>query len=289
MYRGSPANALDLTLSPLTFNDYNTLESQMHTAVHFITRWRSLHIEFPSYSPFLLSRALSQCCGRTMHAPTLKELRLIYRQNDDPEEYFLFSGGTAPRLRHLSVDGIRLAWQPSLFQNLTSLEYTHHGFTTGPQAVREVMNIVSISVKLTDLRILFPRPKRITAPTRNSSNSRPRQSYLTTKRITLPYLQCLHLVSETRDIPYELTHIASLISTPSLTALHFVDLRYREHQFASLKAFMQLYQFPPALQVMSVAHGWYDGTALKGILRRLPKMQRLAIRQDGSRDRFYHF
>ena len=86
-----------------------------------LRRWRSLEILFLEYTPHLWKAALASCASP---AVMLQDLSLVYRLNDDPQEFLLFSGFT-PRLRRVTIDGIRLAWLPSLFANLTFLYYTH--------------------------------------------------------------------------------------------------------------------------------------------------------------------
>lgn len=260
--------------------DFYTVQRLIHLVTPYIPRWRSLEIEFVQYAPYLWNAALSQCCSREIdsEADMLERLSLVYPGNDDPKEFCLFSG-YAPRLRHLRVDGIRLTWLPSLFENLTYLDYTH-SFTTGTYAVLEVVSILRVSFNLTELRILFPRQRK---PRSSPPSSAP------PKRVTIPYLKILHLVSETGDIPYELTHLASLLSTPSLTSLHLIDSKCQDKQFPSLRRFFQLYVFPPSIRIMSLAHGWYDRSLLTSALRRLSAIEQLAIRQRGVADQFYHF
>ena len=73
------------------------------------------------FQPYLWKAALANCASPAI---VLQGVSLVYRLNYDPQEFLLFSGFT-PRLRRVTIDGIRLAWLPSLFANLTFLYYTH--------------------------------------------------------------------------------------------------------------------------------------------------------------------
>ncbi|OBZ68890.1 hypothetical protein A0H81_11028 [Grifola frondosa] len=143
-------------------NYYNLAQVCMHFAAPHIHRWRSLEIKFTHCTPFLWNAALSGCCGRTgaVEAPSLRELSLVYPDNDDTKEFTLFNGH-APRLRRATLHGIRLAWLPSLFQNLTFLDYTHHGFTHGHAAASEVLYM-----------LLEPYASRASASSRLASTGR---------------------------------------------------------------------------------------------------------------------
>jgi hypothetical protein len=126
-----------------------------------IRRWRSLTIKFDQYSPFLWNAALSPCCASggissaSVQAWNLTELTLLHPRNDDTKEFLLF-GGIAPRLARATVAGIHLDWSPGLFANLVYLDYCHHGFTSGWECVAEVLNMLDVSRKLRELRIIFP-------------------------------------------------------------------------------------------------------------------------------------
>ena len=120
-------------------------------------RWRSLSIRFDEYVPFLWNSALSGLCTSSeCHAVnSLESLSLIYPMNDDTKEFHLFADN-APKLKRVVVWGIRLRWTKSLFSNLEYLDYTHHGFNSGHEAVQEILRMLSISCpKLKKLSITF--------------------------------------------------------------------------------------------------------------------------------------
>jgi len=208
---------------PQDLNPYNVYW-YMQVALPHIRQWRSLDICFAEYSPHLSKAALHGC---TVPAPSLKELSLVYRRNDDTKEFLLFAA-YSPRLRRLTVDGIRLVWMPSLFGNLTFLDYTHHAFTSGHQAVHDVLSILTVTTRLREFRVLFPRRRTIRLPAGNDTVN---------KRVSLPHLRQLLLRVDGSDIPFELAHLVSLISSPFLSSLRLVDLRHSPHSFPSLKSF----------------------------------------------------
>lgn len=229
--------------------DAHTVQLRMHLVLPYIHRWRSLEIVLPDHEPFLANAALSGCCvsHKRGRAPLLEELTLVYRNNDDSKEFCLFSGCT-PHLRRLTLDGLRLAWLPSLFGRLVFLDYTHHAFSEGDDAVAELLAMLGVCAALRELRVLFPRrsPLAFVQPFRARLG-----------RVALLRLVCLHLRVETRDIPPELTRLVTHLSTPSLTSLHLTDIGHRRHTFPSLVHFMQSYPKLPSLQTVFVEYGWH--------------------------------
>ncbi|KAJ7712458.1 hypothetical protein B0H16DRAFT_1260487, partial [Mycena metata] len=260
IYRAK-ACSLDVQLLPWRTNragaivpqrlDIHTVQLCMHLVAPFVRRWRSLTIYLSDYEPFLANAALSGCCHdlvkRRGRAPLLEELIVVYRANDDTKEFCLFSGCT-PKLRRLTVDGLRLTWLPSLFQNLTFLDYTHHGFSAGDDAVAELLYMLSVCKRLQELKILFPRKSMARPP----GPFRPDM-----RRVVLPWLLQLHLRVETRDIPPELARLVTHLSTPALTSLYLTDPGRRRHPFPNLTSFMRAYPMLPSLQTVFVEHGWH--------------------------------
>ncbi|KAJ7645567.1 hypothetical protein DFH06DRAFT_1476812 [Mycena polygramma] len=228
--------------------DIHTVQFCMHLVSPFIRRFRSLVIILRDYEPLLANAALSGICLRKRgRASLLEDLTLVYRANDDTKEFCLFSGH-APRLRHLTVDGLRLAWLPGLFGNLRFLDYTHHGFSAGDEATAEILCMLIVCPALQELRILFPKKSLARPPGPYRRNLR---------RVVLPWLLQLHLRVETRDIPFELTRLVTYLSTPALTSLHLTDLTQRRNPFPSLRAFMRTYPKLPSLQTVYVDFGWH--------------------------------
>ncbi|KAJ7505513.1 hypothetical protein B0H11DRAFT_426829 [Mycena galericulata] len=258
IYRAK-ACCLDVQLLPWRTNrsrrivpqalDAHTVQMCMHLVLPFIHRWRSLEIVLPGYEPFLANAALSACClhKKRAQASMLEDLTLMYRANDDTKEFCLFSGH-APRLRRLIVDGLRLTWLPSLFRNLTFLDYTHHGFSVGDEAVGELLAMLTVCTTLHELRILFPRKCLALSPG---------LFYTNMTRVALPWLIHLHLRVETRDIPPELTRLVTYLSMPSLRLLYLKDIGRRRQAFPSLTNFMRMCPKLPSLQTVYLEYGWH--------------------------------
>jgi hypothetical protein len=258
------------------YPDMHIVHRYMYLVTPLIRRWRSLEIVFTIPSPYLWNAALSGCCSNTrrVQALALEDLSLVYRANDDTKEFCLFSG-FAPRLRRVTLDGIRLTWLPSLFGNLSYLDYTHHGFTTGHQAVEDSISMLEVSCRLSELKLLFPRK-----PNPHYSS----WPHPVTRRVVLPSLTNLHLSVEGSDIPFELAHLMTLIVTPSLASLRLVDLDQRPLPFPNLKSFFYVYPLPPSLRILRIEHGWYDSRMVTPALRALPNIQQLVVRRRHSPD-----
>jgi hypothetical protein len=270
------ACSLDVLLLPWTTTQSGLLRSQalnpytvqwyMHIVLPHLSRWRSLEIVFSEYTPYLWKAALTGCASPAI---MLQDLSLVHRQNDDAQEFLLFSGFT-PRLRRVTVDGIRLAWLPSLFANLTFLDYTHHGFTSSHQAVDDVISILTVSCRLIELRLFFPRGKTACLPSRH---------HYVTKCITLSLLTHFQLTVDGYDIPFELAHLVTLLVTPSLAHLRFVDLNRTSHPFPSLKSFFYVYALPRTISVIQIGHGWYDPRMIRPMTQSLPRLSKIYVKK----------
>jgi len=255
---------------PQTLNPY-TVQWYMCIVLPYLRRWRSLEIVFSEYTPYLWKAALASCAAPAI---MLQDLSLVYRLNDDTQEFLLFSG-FAPRLRRVTVDGIRLAWLPSLFANLTFLDYTHHGFTSSHQAVDDVLSILTVSCCLIELRLFFPRGKTPCLP--------PRHDYVT-KCITLPSLTHIQLTVDGYDIPFELAHLVTLLFTPSLSHLRLIDLNRTSHSFPSLKSFFYVYALPRTIRVIQIGHGWYDPRMIRPMTQSLPQLSKIYVKRSSLPD-----
>jgi len=287
--RRAKACSLDIQLLPWTKLrsgmsrrqglDIHTVQWYMHLVVPRLHRWRSLEIQFIDYSPHLWKAALFGCCSRSNKAQALmlEELSLSYRRNDDMKEFSLFSG-CAPRLRRVTLDGIRLAWHPSLFGNLTFLDYSHHAFTWGHDAVEDVLTMLRVCSRLVEFRILFPQKRGATLPARAPP---------TPRRVVLSRLTHLHIRVDSAGIPLELAHLLSLVHTPSLISLRFLDLSRRHNSFPNLSSFFQLYSIPRALRIVRIEHGWYDQQLIFPLLYTLPNIRHLVVRRPHAPDMFY--
>lgn len=213
--------------------DARDVQTYMFHIMPYISRWRSLEIRFEGYAPHLWYAALSTCCFRSspaVHANALKELTLVYPNNDDPKKFALFDGA-APRLRRVTLWGIRLAWTPSLFRNLSSLDYTHHAFSTGREAALEVLLILQVSARLETLRLAFPAENGGDGWSASASESErtghayapSRADLRSSRRVHLAHLSLLELavVGAGAQVPSSLVHIMYHLSLPALSALRF--------------------------------------------------------------------
>lgn len=248
-----------------------TVQWYMYLVLPFIHRWRSLDLLFTDYQPYLWRGALAGCGSP---APALEELSLIYRLNDSTDEFLLFSE-SAPRLRRLTVDGIRLMWSPQLFGNLVYLDYTHHGFTSGHQAVDDVISILSVSERLVELRLLFPRGRLAVLPSRTD---------YVTKRVRLRHLKHLQLTIDGSDIPFELAHLVTLISARHLSSLRLVDLGHSHSYFPSLKSFFFVFPIARSLENIEIGHGWYDPRMIQPLTQSLPRLSKIVVKKAWTPD-----
>ena len=278
--RRAKACTLDVQLCPRSAAShlayYNHAQLCMHLIAPHIHRWRSLEIRFGGYAPFLWNAALSAFCGHSpsVEASALRELVLVYPDNDDTKEFALFNG-FAPRLRRATLQGIRLAWTPSLFQNLTFLDYTHHGFTRGPQAAAEVLYMLQVSAALEDLRLAFPW--------KGDTASRYALSASFSRAVHLPRLRKLALYVDGPDVPPALTYALPHLSLPALRALYLISpgpltssaRRQTQPQatpdvFPHLRAVFKAFPRLPALHHLHVAHAWLDDRFLASLLSAIP-------------------
>lgn len=256
--------------------DIHTVQWCMHLVIPYIPRWRSLRFSFQHYAPFLWNAALSTCCGTgpKVHAPLIEELSLLYPANDDTKVFSLF-GGVAPRLRRLTIDGIRLAWLPSLFSHLTFLDYTHRGPIRGNQAVALVLSMLEVSSRLQELRISFPSCG-------SEVGLRPLPGHARVhKHATLTFLNTLHLCVDGPDIPYELYSLLPHLTIPSLTSLHLLDSRHSSCTFLHLGPFFRVFRPPPSLRDLWMESGWVDHRMLPSLFRSLKRLRRAVV--DGAR------
>ncbi|KAK1221376.1 hypothetical protein PQX77_015813 [Marasmius sp. AFHP31] len=294
----SRACSLDVVIRELPSRPFNFYEIQRYMC--FITshlhRWRSLDIKIMNYVPYLWNAVLSECCSSNhSQAPTIEELSLVYRRNDDTKEFCLFSG-YAPRLQRLTIDGLRLTWLPSLFCNLTYLDYTHHPFSTGNQAVNEIIHALTVSSRLVQLHLTYPTPPRPRRTSRVTSVA---------GKIRLVHLKYLSLRVESVDIPDELIQVAAVLFTPNLVQLDFVDSfgiggrgGQGQHEiaeselcggasFVNLAMFLTVYVFPTSVRVLRFDHRWYNEGVVP-LLRPLLNLRTVVVRPEvGAMDRIF--
>ncbi|KAI0712645.1 hypothetical protein C8Q76DRAFT_797480 [Earliella scabrosa] len=270
--RRAKACTLDVQLSPRSAMShlayYNHVQLCMHLAVPQIHRWRSLEVRFAGYAPFLWNAALSACCGHSpaLEAPALRELTLVYPENDDTKEFALFNG-FAPRLRRATLQGIRLAWTPPLFQNLTFLDYTHHGFTRGAQAASEVLYMLQVSAGLEELRLAFPW--------KGDTASRYALSASFSRAVHLPRLRKLALFIDGPDVPPALTYTLPHLALPVLRSLYLMSPQTSRYlhptdAFPHLRNILKSFPRLPALSHLHVAYAWLEERFLAALLAMLP-------------------
>lgn len=290
--------SLDVTITPPQHHcpDIDALALQLHLIVPHISRARSFELRFSSYSPFLWNTTLGPICrqeqrddnmGRLafaplVHALQLEKLTLCFPENDDTKEFTLFAG-VAPRLYNVTLDGIRLTWLPELYGRLTHLDYTHHGFTTGPTAVDEVLGLFRISCALRELRVCFRRRvldgEVLYLP--HDDNPAGQTHLLQLKRLVLA-------VDESDiDIPPELTSLLSRISVPNLRELHLVDLRCQPTSrrwcklvpFPEVRVALSLFQvtIPSSIKVLAMAGRWADHSSIPALAKHFRELHNLEV------------
>ncbi|KAG2155882.1 uncharacterized protein EDB93DRAFT_1247526 [Suillus bovinus] len=301
--------SLDIAITPPQhhFPDMDTLALQLHLIVPHISRARSFELRFSSYTPFIWNTALGPICRRQeqrnddnmdghpfpplVHALQLERLALCFPENDDTKEFALFAG-VAPRLHHVTLDGIRLTWLPGLYGRLTYLDYTHHRFTTGSTAVTEVLGILRISCALRELRVCFRRRMLDGEVLYLSHDEVP------AGHIHLLKLERLVLAVDGSDIdmPPELTSLLSRFSVPNLRELHLADLRCQPASrgwrktvpFPALGAALSLFQVtvPSNIKVLAMAGRWVDRSFIPSLMKHFRELHKLEV--DGVEQDLVH-
>ena len=271
--------------------DAQTVQLYMHMISPYINRWRSLTIDFEHYAPYLWNASLSVCCGfgPSVQALRLEHLSLVHPNNDDTKEFLLFNG-YAPRLRSVKLNGIRLTWMPSLFANITSLDYTHHGFTRGMDAEVEIFKMLKVCSRLRDLRLAFPTHTRKTM--RLYDTPLPAR-----ERIPFNDLRTLTIHIEGGDIPsalialiarFDLRRLRKLILSSSALSIPTRDTYpiYTQHHsthnvfpfFSRIRKFQKALPRLPSLRRLEVKHAWCRLSFLRDVLmQQVPCLDKLAL------------
>ncbi|OJA17166.1 hypothetical protein AZE42_00246 [Rhizopogon vesiculosus] len=291
--------SLDVTIAPLQhcLPDLDAIALHMHSLVPHIARMRSFELRFSRYLPFLWNTALGPVCHQhqrddgvnrhtfapLVHALRLEELTLCHPDNDDTKEFALFAG-VAPRLKKVTLDGIRLTWLPELYGRLTYLNYTHHGFTAGRTAADEVLGMIQVScATLRELRICFRR--------REQGGEVPYLPHVDVPAGEIRLLQLERLVlgidKSEIDICPELTSLISRLSMPNLRELHLVDLGFqranRRHRkplrFSGLRAALSLFQvaIPSTTKVLTMAGRWADPSSIPVFAKHFRELDSLEV------------
>lgn len=255
--------------------DIHTVQYYIHFIQPTLSRWRSLHIAFASYAPYLWNAALSPLSharpSSYTHAPLLEDLTLIYPANDDSKQFTLF-GGHTPRLQSLTLDGIRLAWLPGLMANLTFLDYTHRGRgvgVRGMQAVALVLEMLEVSGRVEELRLTFPS---------EGEGGMPGHAKVF-KKVALPFLVTLHLRVDGSDVPHEMYNLLPNLALPSLTTLHLIDVSppSRVQPFPHLGPFLRVFRIPLSVRYLLMESRWVDHRTLPGLFHYLKGLKRAVI------------
>lgn len=276
--------------------DLDMIALQLHLIVPHISRLRSFELRFTRYSPFLWNTALGPICYQhrqgdnidrhtfapLVHALQLEELTLCYPDNDDTKEFALFAG-VAPRLKKVTIDGIRLTWLPELYGRLAYLDYTHHGFTAGRTAVNEVLGMFRISCVLRELRLCFRRRERDgeVLYLRHVDNPTGQIHLLQLERLVLG------IDKSEIDICPELTSLISRLSMPNLRELHLTDLGFqRTHRryrnplpFPRLRTALNLVQLavPSTTKVLTIAGRWADRSSIPAFAKHFRELNYLEV------------
>ncbi|KAJ3554398.1 hypothetical protein NM688_g3134 [Phlebia brevispora] len=305
--RRAKACTLDVELRPQmqpgrrtlrrAYLDARSVESYMLLVIPHIPRWRSLRIEFQHYAPHLWNAALSACCGTNglVQAPRLEHISLIHPYNDDTKEFLLFNG-YAPRLRSATIQGIRLAWLPALFANLTVLDYTHHSFTRGHDAFFELFSMLQVSSQLQELRLAFP-------PRSHHSLNPHSADIPANAHLHLDKLRSLTLHVSAEDIPSALLQLIprlrmrglkslSLVSPPP-SALIYQNRHYRDLSVILPPPFLRLRNFFKVLPRLSklshlrIEHAWCESSFVLSLLKfHVPLLKHLTLASPYVNDAF---
>ncbi|TDL22100.1 hypothetical protein BD410DRAFT_723378, partial [Rickenella mellea] len=251
-----------------TFPDFDDAHLCMHTIAPHIHRLRSLAVSYTHRTPYLFNATLSELCAPptndNVHARILESLSLIHPANDDNKVFFLF-GGVAPRLKDVSLDGVRLAWLPSVFGNLVNLKYTHHGFLTGSDAVHEVLCMLKTSSMLETLTISFSRSSRDVYIAGNHL-------------VSLTRLRRLALQLITNFIPPELVMVALSLEAPNLTDLH-LDVRDGVQsdfvQTSAIPNILDHFHHHRRLSHVRAMGGWFHGRSILSLVSTLPCLRHI--------------
>lgn len=270
----APIRPRPLHYYPRKHLDFYSVQWLMQIALPYIHRWRSLEVVFTEQSPYLLNAALSYLADITS-PPYLQEVTLVHRLNEDPQPFVLFNGFT-PSLKRLAIDGLRVALFSETFINLSFLDYTHHRFNSGSEAVREILSILNLCPKLISLHLLFPHQSTGLM----SVYHKPPQP---NNQISLPLLNQLHLALDPNspDIPYELALLLTHLSTPVLHTIKFIDRGKRPSPFYNLKSFFWMYAIPRSLRFIHLEGGWFDPGMVDPIVKSLPRLRRVTVCRGG--------
>ena len=242
---------------------------RLGVVVPAIGRWRSLTIRCEQYGLYFWNTALSSLCAKpgrsSTYAPKLEALSLVYPYNDDSKEYLLF-GNYAPMLQHAVVCGIRLKWTSSLFGNLVTLNYTHHGFSRGREAVFEVLSMLYVSrLRLKNLSLTMP----------NKGGDQPFEEWFEEElpNIELRSLQTL-VLRACRTPQLELEMLSYHILHPRLQTLELSSSsRGLVLERRLVRSVTRAFVRHPTLRNIGISSGWNDEQSMTVLFGSLPNLQ----------------
>jgi len=279
--------------------DIDLVALQMHLLAPHFSTLRSLDIRFNSYAPYLWNAALGPLCRSTSYlwehrspnpgdrsfngvveAPKLESLSLRYPQNDDIKEFSLF-GGFAPKLTRVTLEGVRLTWLPELFGNLSFLDYTHHGFSRGENAVDEILSILQISSRIRELKLCICH--KVSA----FQALHLQRPLIGDEDVALPFLETLSLRvdNEDSDIPSELITVLSRLAVPELKNLYLQDLRSAElgppsryfRPFTALPIIIGAVCRNNYLRTLVAEGRWVEPSLPSGLAAQLPSLMSVQV------------
>ena len=270
--------------------DIDLVALQMHLLAPHISALRSLDIRFYSYAPYLWNAALGPFCRSTSYlwehrspnpgdryfngaveAPKLESLTLRYPQNDDMKEFSLF-GGFAPKLACVVLEGVRLTWFPGLFGNLSFLDYTHHGFSRGEEAVDEILSMLQVSSRIRELKLCVCYKASF-------QTLQLRRPMIGDDDVALRFLESLSLRvhAEDSDIPSELMTILSRLSVPNLKTLCLQDQIRHSIPFPALPTFINVISRSTSLRNLMAEGRWVELSLLTGLAAQLPLLNSIQV------------
>ena len=294
---------LDVVLAsyphPRAQYDIDLVALQMHLLGPHFSALRSLDIQFNAYAPYLWNAALGpfcrspsylweyrspnpgdRCFNGVVEVPKLESLTLRYPQNDDMKEFSLF-GGFAPKLTRVTLEGVRLAWLPELFGNLSFLDYTHHGFSRGEETVDEVLAMLQVSSRIRELKLCICH-KTTTFQALNLRRLR-----ISDDNVALPSLRSLSLRvgNEDSDIPSELITIISRLFVPELKSLNLQDRATiafgSQHgsstPFATLSTFIDTIRHNASLRNLMLEGRWFQPSLVSSLAALLPSLKTIRV------------
>ena len=254
------------------------LHSRLASVLPLIRSWRSFSISIHGYYPYLWNTLLSKLCtgassrSSSSRVPCLRKLSLVYPANDDVKEFLLF-GGEARQLEELTLHGIRLRWTPGLFANLVKLDLIHQVMTPRADAVREVLDMLSISTRLRSLTIAFQRPHSAVSPQWSPVLSP------MTLAVTLPHLQSLHLRALPGPLCRELTLFVTKLDLPSLAVIRLSDANDAAYRMSrrELASLIRPFRFHARIKEVVVDDGFFHPRIVWGFTQSLPSFKRVSI------------